>query len=104
MKIKEILTFLIVALTIISIGYAGFIQIKPGIKINGSDKVINPFLYDSGRFNDIYGGLDPNSSAHHISESQLQDIKLKRMSGILIYTIPIILLLTLINSNIKDEE
>ena len=104
MKTKEILTFLIVALTIISIGYAGFIQIKPGIKKNGSDKVIDPFLYDTGRFNDIYGGLNPNSSVHHISESKLQDIKLKKMSGMLMYTIPIIIILILINSNIKDEE
>ena len=90
---KEIANFLLIISVIVTIGYIGYIQSKQGIPVRGSDSVVDPFLYESGVFQDTHNGINPNSTAHHISQSQLQTRKLKKMSNFLIFAVPTIIIL-----------
>lgn len=94
---KKAINYIIIILSILSLGYIIYVQSKQGIRINGSDNVIDPFQYETGVFQDRYRGIDPMSTANHITESELQSRKFKKMSDLLIFTIPIILTMFFFN-------
>lgn len=97
------LNYLIFGLIIFTIGYVGYIQSKQGIRVAGSTEMIDPFRYESGDYHNIYGGINPYSKASHISESELQSRKFKKMGNVVIFTIPAILFLFFLKSK-KPEN
>jgi len=94
---------IILVIVIFTLGYSIYIFSKPGIKVTGSENVINPFL-DESSFSNTYGGINPYSTANHITEKRLQSIKLEKITEILYFIIPTIIVLSLFIKKKRTEE
>lgn len=103
MNSKNILNTILVSIMLCSLGYMFYIQSKRGIVVYGTDKVIDPFLYETGIFNDVYNGINPNSTTYHITQEELQDIKTEKIKKPLYVLIPTFLILMFANRKKKDE-
>lgn len=104
MKSINILNVILGGVILAIFGYMFYIQSKRGINISGTDEVIDPFLYDTGIFNDVYNGVNPYSKVYHITQEELQDIKSEKIKKAALYLIPPFLILILINRKKDDRE
>lgn len=104
MKTTNILNAILIGVIVSIFGYMLYIQSKRGIALYGTDRVIDPFVYDTGKFSDVINGVNPYSQVYQLTQEELQDIKSEKIKKAALYLIPPFLILILINRKKDDTE
>ena len=104
MKFTSILNTILIGVMISIFGYMIYVQSKRGIVLSGTDRVIDPFVYDTGIFTDVHHGVNPYSQVYHITQEELQEIKSEKIKKAAIFLIPTFLILILINRKKDNTE